>query len=421
MRQPTRRRPLALFVLALLVWACGSSTPSATPSASPTASPATSPTASPTASQDVADVYATINGQVRAIRGLDERKPIVPNIVSSAELAAVLRASLERDYPPEKIAVDEALYKGLGLLPEDAKLADVFLELLETGVAGLYDPANEGLYVLSKEGEVGPIEKFYYSHEYDHALQDQHFDLEKFQKDVEGHGDRALARQALVEGDAYLTMTLWLQAHMTPAEVGEIFAQANDPEVQAALDRIPPIVQAQILFAATQGTFWAIAEQGKGGWAAIDEAFSNPPVSTEQIMHPDKWTAREGPIEVDLPDDLAKKMGTGWKVALEDTWGEHQLGIWLGGAPQAAAAEGWGGDRITLLQGPAGAWSIAWRTAWDSESDAAEFETAAETAVAKAGGKGAVLPGEGGTMRWVVIGSDDAVLGKVAGVLGLAG
>jgi hypothetical protein len=419
MLRPTRRRLLALSLVALLVGACGSTAPPASPSASPTAAPTAEPT--PVASEDLAAGYAQINSQVQAIRGLDELKPIVPKIVSSAELAAVLQASLERDYPPEKIAADEALYKGLGLLPADAKLADVFLELLETGVAGLYDPTSEGLYVLSKEGQVGPVQRFYYSHEYDHALQDQHFDLEKFQKEAEGNGDRALARQALVEGDAYLTMTLWMQANMTPSDIGEVLAQASDPEIQAALERIPPIVQAQILFAATQGTFFAMAEHGNGGYAAIDADFTDPPQSTEQIMHPDKWTAREAPVEVDLPDDLAARMGKGWTVGLEDTWGEQQLGIWLGGTAQAAAAEGWGGDRITLLQGPADAWAIAWRTAWDSAAEAAEFEAAAETAVEKAGGKGSLLPGEGGTTRWVVIGSDDAVLGKLAGVLGLAG
>jgi hypothetical protein len=412
MRRRTRRQ-LALLVLPLLVWACGSTTPPA--------SPTPSPSPSPSPSQDLAAVYAAINSQVQAIRGLDERKPIVAKIVSRDELAVVLRESFDRDYPAERMAADEALYKALGLLPADAKLGDVYLDLLESQIAGLYDPTTDGLYVVSKEGGVGPTEKFYYSHEYDHALQDQHFDLEKFQKVAEGHADQLMARQALLEGDAYLAMTLWLQAHMSPAEIGEVLERANDPEVQAALQRIPPIVQAQILFAATQGTFFVMAEQGKGGWAAINEAFGEPPQSTEQIMHPDKWTAREAPIVVDLPDDLAAKMGTGWTVGLEDTWGEHQLAIWLGGPTEVAAADGWGGDRIALLQGPAGTWAIAWRTAWDSESDAGEFETAAETAVAKVAGKGSVLPGEGGTTRWVVIGSDDAVLGKIAGVLGLAG
>ena len=419
MSRPSRRRALALFVAPLLVWACGSTTPPATPSASPTSAPTAEPT--PAASEDLAAVYARINSQVQAIRGLDELKPIVAKIVSSDELADVLRTSFSRDYPATRMAADEALYKGLGLLPADAKLADVYLDLLESQVAGLYDPTTDSLYVLSKEGAVGPIERFFYSHEYDHALQDQHFDLEKFQKDVEGHSDRVLARQALVEGDAYLTMTLWLQANMTPADIGEILAQANDPEVQAALQRIPPIVQAQILFAATQGTLFVTIQHGNGGWTSIDEAFSDPPESTEQIMHPDKWTAREAPVAVELPDDLAARMGKGWSVGLEDTWGEQQLGIWLGGTRQAAAAEGWGGDRITLLQGPDRAWAIAWHTVWDSATDAREFESAAEAALEGVTGKGSVLPGEGGTTRWVVIGSTAAVLGKLAGVLGLAG
>jgi len=419
MRRPTRHRTLALLVVPALIWACGTTTPSATPSPSPSAPISPEPT--PVASQDLAAVYAAINSQVQAIRGLDELKPIVAKIISRDELADVLGTSFDRDYPAKRMLADETLYKGLGLLPADAKLGDVFLDLLESQVAGLYDPTTDSLYVVSKEGGVGPIERFFYSHEYDHALQDQHFDLEKLQKDVEGHSDRVMARQALFEGDAYLTMTLWLYANMKADEIGQIFAEASDPEVRAALERIPPIVQAQILFAATQGTLFVTIQHGNGGWAAIDQAFADPPESTEQIMHPDKWTAREAPIAVDLPDDLATRMGKGWTVSLEDTWGEHQLGIWLGGTAQAAAAKGWGGDRIALLQGPNQAWAIAWRTVWDSSLDAVEFEASAQAAVVNAGGKGSVLPGEGGTTRWVVIGSNDAVLGKLAGVLGLAG
>ena len=77
------------------------------------------------------------------------------------------------------------------------------------------------------------------------------------------------------------------------------------------------------------------------------------------------------------------------------------------------------GSRV--LGGPNETWAIAWQTAWDTPADAAEFEVTADAAVAKAGGPGSILPGEGGTTRWVVIGSDDATLAKVANILGLAG
>jgi hypothetical protein len=430
MARPLRHHRLALLAVSLLAWACAGPTPA--PSVSPVASPSasTAPTSQPSASssasagpigsQDPA-VYEAINAQVQAIRGLDEKRPVVPSIVSQQELNDVLQASTDRDYPAKRIAGDQLLYQGLGLLSKDTKLEDVLVELLQSQVAGLYDPSTKKLYVLSKAGAVGPTERFFYSHEYDHALQDQHFDLLKFQAGLEDDSDRLLAHQALVEGDAYVTMTYWLQQNLTPAETSEVLAGANDPAAMAALQKIPPIIQAQITFAATQGTLWVIAQQRNLGWAGIDADFASPPESTEQILHPDKWAAHEKPIEVKLPADLAKRMGSGWSLDHEDTFGEQQTGIWLGGVSQAAAAQGWGGDRIALLRGPSDTWAIAWHTVWDSADDATEFETAATFAVNESPGKGSVLPGEGGTTRWVVIGSDATVLGKLANVLGLAG
>ncbi len=408
----------------LVVAACGT-TPSS-PSASPSASPAGSGTPAPTASgsADLDAVYAEINLQVQGIRGLQEKKPVVPTILSPDELSEVIRTTFDQDYPPAQVAADERLYKGLGLISDDADLEAIFVDLLESQVAGLYDPAAEKLYVVSKEGGVGPVEQVYYSHEYDHALQDQHFDLEAVTEGLEDQTDRLLARQSLVEGDAYMLMTVWLQEHLTADEIAQVFEASSDPALQAALDRIPQIVQAQILFSAFQGTVFVQQMQLAGGWEAVDAAFGKLPESTEQILHPDKYDSGEAPVVVDLPDDLATGMGAGWSLVQENTMGEHQTGIWLGAPTVAAAtdgAAGWGGDRIAVLAGPDGAWAIAWHTVWDTAGDAEEFAVTAETAVEKAGGPGSVLPGAGGTTRWVVIGSDDATLAKVANVLGLAG
>jgi hypothetical protein len=420
MTRPSRHRTIALSAtVALILAACGN--PPASPSPSPTTA-APSPTASGSASLDA--IYAEINQQVQAIRGLEEKKPVTPTILSPQELSEVIRTTFDQDYPPAQVAADEQLYKGLGLIAEDADLEAVFVDLLESQVAGLYDPVAEKLYVVSKEGGVGPVEQVYYSHEYDHALQDQHFDLEAVTDGLEDQSDRLLARQSLVEGDAYQLMTLWLQENLTAEEFAEVIRVSSDPELQAALDRTPKIVQAQLLFSALQGTLFAQQLRLSGGWPAIDAAFSKLPESTEQILHPEKYDSGEAPVEVELPDDLATRIGTGWSLVQENTMGEHQIGIWLGAPSIAAAtdgAAGWGGDRIAVLGGPSDAWAIAWQTAWDTAGDAEEFAVTAETAVAKAGGPGSVLPGEGGTARWVVIGSDDATLAKLANVLGLAG
>jgi hypothetical protein len=420
-------RPLAAAAIAAVIAAaCGTTNPSTSPSPSPSTPPsatAAPSSASPSASGDAA-VYAQINEQVRTIRGLEEKTPVVPTIVSPEEMTQVLKDSFSEDYPPEQVAADEQLYHGLGLLPKDDKLADLYIDLLSSQVAGLYDPIKKKLYVVSKAGGIGPVEEVYYSHEYDHALQDQAFDLAKMQDGLDDKTDEALARQSLVEGDAYLTMSYWLQQNLTPEEIGQVIQASQDPEAQQALNRIPPIVQAQITFSALQGTQFVTTVQLGGGWEAVDAGFSDPPKSTEQILHPEKYAAREAPTAVKLPADLAKRMGSGWSSVLEDTMGEHQTAIWLGSPSVAAAtdaAAGWGGDRIAYLSGPNDSWAIAWHTAWDTKDDAAEFDVTAKTAVDKAGGPGQVLPGEGGTTRWVVIGSDDAALQKVANVLGLAG
>jgi hypothetical protein len=427
MDRPLTRSVATLAMAALLAAGCGSTnaSPSASASAS-TPSPASTPAASPSASASggATALYAEINQQVQAIRGLEEKKPIEPTIVSPEEMTQVLKDAFNADYPAEQVAADEQLYHGLGLLPKDDELADVYLDLLTSQVAGLYDPIKEKLYVVSKAGGVGAVEQVYYSHEYDHALQDQHFDLEKVQDGLDDQTDEALARQSLVEGDAYLTMSYWLQQNLTPEEIGEVIQSSQDPAAQQALQGIPAIVQAQITFSALQGTQFVTSIQLAGGWEGVNSAFGDLPTSSEQVLHPEKYSAREAAIAVDLPDDLAERMGSGWSSTKEDTMGEHQTAIWLGSGAIAAATDagaGWGGDRITYLSGPNDSWAIAWHTVWDSKDDAAEFEVTAKSAVENAGGPGQVLPGEGGTTRWVVIGSNDAALGKVANVLGLAG
>ncbi len=222
----SRRRPfLPTVALTVLLAACGSSTGTPSPSLAPSAPPAPTATAprsvapSPQSSDSLADVYARINQQVQAIRGLPEKQPVEPTIVSPAEMTAILKEQNDEEQPAALLAAYERLYHGMGVLPKTDKLADVFLDLLSSQVGGLYVPSDKKLYVVSKAGGVGPLEKFLYSHEYTHALQDQNFDLQKFQPDsLQDQSDAQMARQALVEGDAYVTMTYWLQQNASPSD-----------------------------------------------------------------------------------------------------------------------------------------------------------------------------------------------------------
>ena len=188
---------------------------------------------------------------------------------------------------------------------------------------------------------------------------------------------------------------------------------------------MPAILRETLLYPYTTGLTFAQGQYiSGGGWAGVDALYADVPETTEQILHPEKYQAGEGPVVIDVPDDLAARIGPDWNLALDDTFGEFQTGVWLRDADAANATEaaaGWGGDRVLVLDGPGDAWATVLATEWDTAADAAEFEASAGPAVEALDDPAALLPGGTDTGRWVVVGSNDDVLEAVAGALGLAG
>ncbi len=435
-RLVTTRRPRRFALLlgvVLMVAACGSNQGSAAPSTAPSSSPAppSSAPASSTASASSPDagagaIYDTIEQQVIAIRGLSPKRPVEREFIDSNQLRTMLTDQFDTETPPAYLAGTERLYKALGLIPADSDLRALSLDLLSGGVAGFYRNDQGKLYVVSSDGAPGAAERFYFSHEYDHALQDQNSTIFSDQAGILDQGDRILARQAIYEGDATLVMTQWAAGNLSQSDLLELLSAASDPAATAVTDRTPPFMVDTLEFPYTTGLGYVSGVQSSGGWPAVNAYFDRMPASTEQVMHPEKYTANEAPIAVTLPADLATRLGSGWSVPMEDTFGEFQLGAWLreSGVPTATAtdaAAGWGGDRLAVVEGPNGTWAVVMDTAWDTAADAAAFEAAATTAMGQAGGVGQVLPGAGGTTRWILIASDATTAGTVAGVLGLAG
>jgi type IV pilus biogenesis protein CpaD/CtpE len=402
-RTPARHALAAALTLALLPAACGTTAPTPAPTSTPTPTPAiTSVPASdvPASSRPAVEVYAEIRTAVEAIRGLKPTKAVEPVVIDETQLRANLAAEFDAARTPEQLKDGEDLLIALGLLPAGASLRQLTLDFQGGQVAGYYSPDRDELFVVQRSGGIGPVAESTYAHEFTHQLQDQHVDLDALGTDVADQSDRSLARLALVEGDATSVQTRWMAGNLTAKELGEILAAALDPAAVAAMQNAPPFLRDTATFPYQDGLGFVSRLLSTGGYASVDAAFADPPDSTEQVLHPEKYVTREAPVPVTLTYALSTGLGSGWKVAAEDTLGELILRIWLveGGVtlPEArTASAGWGGDRVALLRGPDGAVRVVLGSEWDTAADADEFAVAARTALGKMplGGSVVRVPG----------------------------
>ncbi len=332
---------------------------------SPTPLPAT-PTAAPSASQDALTVFAQIEGQVQTLRGLPAAKVGPPQVVTRAQLAQMLPGLID---PP----LDNATLRAMGLLRADQDIVALTNRLYDAQVLGFYDFDAKRMVVVSDSGLTAEA-RITYAHEYTHALQDAAFDSGAAVKLVAGQHDRELALLGVEEGDASVVMVLWAIGHLSSAEMSGI-TETPLPDMSG----IPPWMVTLLEYPYLAGSKFVSQLYSSGGWDAVDAVYADLPASSEQVLHPAKYLSREAPMTV-APLDLRSALGSGWTSATDSTMGEAWISTWLEGVgvkadAAAAAAAGWGGDRLTAATGPGGAWALAWRMAWDAPAEATQFET----------------------------------------------
>lgn len=353
-------------------------------------------------------VIAELMDELPEIRGFDFAKPVVAQPVDQAEIARDLTEYADLAYPKDQMARRSRAWETIGVIPDGTDLREVYEAYGSSQVIGYYDTLTGELKFIGTE-DPSPLERITLAHELTHAIDDQRFGLEKL--DVlaaECRDEEAGAAIALVEGNATFFMLRWAQAYLTPAEQVEVGVEAALQDTST--EGIPPFILRLQQWSYDEGLRFITALSSQGGVDAIDDAFLDPPVSTEQVIHPERYP-NDAPTPVDVPD-LSDELGQGWEdldvMTVGEAWLRLAMGLRVDGTQAGNAAAGWDGGTYR-------AWSdgqevaVVLSTVWDSERDASEFATAMTSWLEQGDDLGLVV-GPDGTSVGALFASDQATL-----------
>ncbi len=343
--------------------------------------------------------------QVEKVRGRRFERAVPASEIDAAELKKVLRGKVAESFPAPPEDTLRTLV-ALGLIEETPNLLERLVDFYASQVIAFYDPEPRRFYVVrgaekalkessresAKEEEeiealggvadmAGMSEKLIFAHELTHALQDESLKLDRRMKDLKENGDKALALESLLEGEATLVMVRVVLAGVPGAD--ESAEEMLGPLLTAgALERsgvpkdIPDYFVEQLFFPYTEGTAFVRRIVKKKGWPGVDRLWKNPPLSSSEILH--EGTAFV-PAENLLPGNPERLSPSGLHFLYADTLGEWTVRFLLRRSLDEqeadAAAAGWRGDRIAFF-GSGRTIAYVLRARFDSAASAERFQSA---------------------------------------------
>jgi hypothetical protein len=320
-----------------------------------TAFPQPADSTSPEFLQAADDVLA----QMSEILHLPIREPLKKTLRSKDEIRAYLVREENTDETPEQRYADTKALEAFGLIPEGFPLDSFMLDILTDQIAGLYDPKAKEFYIA----DWIPIEqqREVMAHELTHALEDQSFHIDTWIKAARPNSDGELARQAVSEGTALAAMLDYaLRAQKISVrdlpDVGILIRSgaATEMDKDPKLQRAPPYIRDSLLFPYLAGTdFSQQFLKAHSGWQDLRILFDRPPLSSQQIMHPELYLKGVAPENVSLPV-WRGIVPASWKLLDENVVGEFALKEVLKQFTDEKAATNlagaWAGDRYAVFE-----------------------------------------------------------------------
>ena len=317
-------------------------------------------------------------------RGILAEREVERHVMNRDAVLQRLLEIVERELPPGVRESQDRVAVALGLVEPGTSYFDMYLSLLEQEIAGFYDDATETFYILADTPRAmqAPV----MAHELFHALQDQRWGIENVVGNGEWLTDVTLATQALIEGDALAVMAAFMLNGPDQVTGDTLARQAMMLSLGDAATMntsgVPSAMWAQLVFPYSVGLAFVFELVQPGDWSPIDAVYDDPPQSTEQVMHPERYTNRDVPTWLDFQATVP-----GGERYLADVFGEFMIAESLrqvladhvSDGSCDRAADGWDGDRLEAYQFAdfPDRDVIVWASVWDDASEADGFATVA--------------------------------------------
>jgi hypothetical protein len=311
-----------------------------------------------------------IEHDVASIRQLPFGAPVAYEVLDHAGIRQVVAGKLSEVYTDQQIQDMSTGLSGFGLLPPNFPLKQTYINLLGEQIAAFYDQHQHKLFMFQDASLENAQNRVILAHELTHALQDQNFGLLKLPLETKDNDDRAAAASALIEGDATLVMSQYMARDLTWHTLTDTVAYSATQSMEQ-IRKAPRYLREMLVFPYLKGQQFCSAVYARGGFPALSAVYADPPASTAQILHPEKYfpETRENPIAVNIPDT-----GFQGRTPLDDNvLGEMGCRIlfsqYVDSGTAEKAAAGWRGDRYLVFEGGnALIWHTVWRTPQDVEA-----------------------------------------------------
>jgi hypothetical protein len=341
-------------------------------------------------------------------RGLEFLHDVPVNVSTDAELDARLGRIVEASISEDQLARRSRAWRTIGVIPPEADLSEATHAYFQGQVLGFYVPETGELVATGSDADPSLIDGVVLAHELTHALDDQHFDLVRVDRlAATCRDERSAAALGAVEGSAQFF------AISAITDLRAVATGTDAPGGGGDLEGVPPFFQALQEWPYTAGTSFIQRRYEDGGVEAVNTVMRHLPVSTEQILHPERYPD-DTPTPLDVPD-LSEDLGPGWHdldvMEVGEAWLYAALALKLDGSVLDRATPGWDGG-IYRAWSDGDQTAVLLRTAWDTPADAEEFSAAMRAWIGESTAPAAVVPA-GGIVVDVAFASSPEVLPRL--------